>query len=120
MSSYHETLEAAKRWGEEHYPNAHPYRHAAFANSVAYASYRLSGGYGGPSIREHAASKAINDSGIDWQDKSEQETYEFLAPIIFGPLTDLHRKIWDDTQMRAICHDNDPADVAELNRYHAN
>lgn len=113
-------MQAARQWGEQNYPNASTLKHAAFANSVAYAAYRMSGGFGGPSIREHAASKAINDSGIDWQDKPEQEIYAFVAPIIYGPLTDLHREIWDDKRLQDISFDNDPADVAELSRYHAN
>lgn len=120
MSTFHETLEAAMRWGKEHYPDAHPSRHAAFANSVAYAAYRMSGGYGGPSIREHAASKALNDSPIEWQDKPEEEIYRFVAPIVFGPITDLHRAVWDDKRLRDVSFDNDPADVAELSRYHLN
>lgn len=120
MSTFHETLEAAMQWAREHYPTASASKHAAFANSVVYAAYRMSGGYGGPSIREHAASKAINDSDVNWQDRPEEETYTFLAPIIFGALTDLHRSIWDDKRMREISFDNDPADVTELNRYHLN
>jgi hypothetical protein len=120
MSTFHETLEAARRWGEEHYPNASPQKHAAFANSVTYAAYRMSGGYGGPSIREHAANKALNDSPVEWQDRTEQEIYQFVAPFCYGPLTSLHREVWDDKRLRDISFDNDPADVAELNRYHLN
>jgi len=119
-STFHETLESAMRWGKEHYPNACRQKHAAFANSVAYAAYRMSGGYGGPSVREHAANKAIIESGIDWQDKPEEEIYAFVAPVCYGPLTDLHRAIWDDQRMRDISFDNDPADIAALNRHHLN
>ncbi len=118
--SFHQTLETAMQWGKKHYPTASPQKHAAFANSVAYAAYRMAGGYGGPSIREHAVSKAVSQSDVNWQDKPEAEIYAFIAPIVFGPLTDLHRAIWDDKRMRDISFDNDSADIAELNRYHAN
>lgn len=109
-------LQEARAWGERAYPQASDYRHAAFANSVQYAMTGASGGYGGPSLREHAVTKAVIDSGRMFTDFDE--ACQFVAPIVYGPLTDLHRQIWD--AQRSICFDNDPEDERQLQRYRAN
>jgi hypothetical protein len=84
------------------HPAAAPQRHAAFANAVADAVTGLSGGYGGPSVRELAARVVIAGARLD-----------FVAAVtrligddgpIFGPLTDVHRQVWDERE----CRDEDP------------
>lgn len=62
---YQEVLERAMTWARKNRPKASPERHAAFANSVAYAVTGASGGYGGPSVREHAASRVIHRLASD-------------------------------------------------------
>ncbi|GHP00705.1 hypothetical protein KSF_107520 [Reticulibacter mediterranei] len=111
-----DTLRAARAWGEEHFPQASAFKHAAFANSVVYALYHTSGGYGGPSVREHAVTKAVNEKGKTFT--GFVDACEFVAPIVYGPLTDLHRQVWDEQQ--AISFDNDPEDVKQLKHYRAN
>lgn len=111
-----EILRAARAWGEEHYPQASVQKHAAFANSVQYVMIRASGGFGGPSVRELAVTKAFNDSGRSITDA--EQAYAFVSPIVYGPLTDLHHHVWDEQQ--AICFDNDPEDERALKRYRAN
>jgi hypothetical protein len=113
---YHDLLRQARTWGEHHYPQASSYKHAAFANGVLYVLHRASGGFGGPSVREHAVAQAVNDTGRSFTDF--ETACQFVAPIVYGPLTDLHRRIWDDQQV--ICHDNDPEDERQLKLYRAN
>lgn len=51
---FDECLEEAHQFGIKQYPEASAYKHAAFANSVVYLITGWSGGYGGPSLRQHA------------------------------------------------------------------
>ena len=106
-------LKEARQWGEQHHPEASKYKHAAFANSVQYAMIHASGGYGGPSVRELAATTALGLQTLSFEDACK-----FCEPIVYGPLTDLHQKIWDEQQM--ILFDNDPDDVRQLENYRAN
>ena len=102
-------LERAMGYARDHYPQASPQHRAAFANSVAYLCTGTSGGYGGPSVREHAATRAYAHR----MPMSEAEAiYELADPdgVIFGPIGDVHRACWRDEH----CHSDDPADVAEL------
>jgi len=101
-------LERAMRLIQERRPDASMQKKAAFANSVQTLVTGWSGGYGGPSVREHAASH---------QHGGKQCTFEEAVRIliaddgvIFGPITDLHRMCWEDEY----CFDDDPQDVAEL------
>lgn len=56
MNGYNELLQKALEYAKVHYPTASSQHQAAFANSVAYLTTGLSGGYGGPSLREHLVS----------------------------------------------------------------
>lgn len=49
-------LQDAVAWAQANYPDAPLQHRAAFANSVAYLVTGFSGGFGGPSIREHLVS----------------------------------------------------------------
>ena len=69
----------------------------------------LSGGYGGPSVREHAASWQYGDN--------KPYTYENASGmlldsegVIFGAITHIHRECWESEH----CFDDDPDDVQEL------
>lgn len=117
---FDDILREARTWGESHHPNASSQHHAAFANSVMYATHRMSGGFGGPSIREHAANKAVNESGIDFADKPIEDTYKFVEPFVYGELTSLHYELWSDKRIKGISFDNDEADVKQLNQYGMN
>lgn len=52
-------LNEAMQWANENYLNAPIQHKAAFANSVAYLCTGFSGGFGGPSIREHLVSWSL-------------------------------------------------------------
>ena len=106
--SYQEALERALKIARERRPDAAPQRHAAFANSVAYLLTGTSGGYGGPSVREHAASHQFGGQRLDF-DQAVKKLIADDGPI-FGPLTELHRQLWTDEN----CFDDDPADIAAL------
>jgi hypothetical protein len=91
-------------------PTASPQKRAAFANSVVYLVTGMSGGYGGPSVREHAASHLYGD-------RVERCSFEEACKLlladdgpIFGPLTALHQQCWEDEE----CFDDDPTDVRVL------
>ena len=110
-----EKVEAeARAWGKAHHPDASPQHHAAFVNSATYALFRFTGRFGGPSVREHAASVAINESDVhDWSHCPREELYMFLDPVIYGPIQDLHIRTW--VMLSDICFDDDPLDVEVLN-----
>lgn len=108
----HRVGQEARTWGQEHYPDASPQHHAAFANSVVYALFRMTGPYGGPSVREHIASALLNNVLIEWQDVAREEVYLFLVSPCYGALTGDHLRFWMGEQK--ICHDDDPDDVRIL------
>lgn len=109
-------LAQALAWAQAQYPEAGGARQAAFANSVAYlVNAGVSGGYGGPSIREHAVSLALSlaeDGSVTlvktisgklpliMQDTRMpqagefdfEEAMAFCEEICFGPITKLHRR----------------------------
>ncbi len=90
-------------------PNASGYKRAAFANSVAYLVTGASGGYGGPSVREHTASQMYGPGGAYTFEEAVELLLSDEGPI-FGPLTDVHRFCWENEH----CFDDDPEDKAEL------
>lgn len=106
---YHDILEQAKQYIEERRPEASPQKIAAFANSVAYMVTGLAGGYGGPSVREHAAAREFGPGG----GHSFEEACRLLSSEegpIFGPITKLHRVCWREE----FCFDDDPEDLRAL------
>jgi hypothetical protein len=70
------TLEQAREWAKGKYPDASQFHACAFANSVQYLVLGCSGGFGGPSIREHLCSHALVGDGEN-----------ILTPTNFGLLT---------------------------------
>lgn len=107
MSS-EEILEEALNIARTEKPSASVQKHAAFANSVLYLVLGISGGYGGPSVREHAACHKYTGEKY-----SLKEAISLLlnddGPI-FGPITDLHRYC----RKNEYCFDDDPEDAEEL------
>lgn len=103
-------LKTAYAWGQRNHPQASNEQHAAFANSVLYLLFHASGGFGGPSLREHAVTWAAHEQALECSDP--ETAYTFVEPIVYGPLTDLHRQVW--LSMQHLCFDNDPADVQAL------
>ena len=102
----HPTVAAqALEWASTHHPAASVQHRAAFANGVALLVTGESGGYGGPSIREHAIARQMTER------LSFEEAIALAAPIAFGPLDlDLARSITATEH----CFDDDPADLATL------
>lgn len=103
----------AREWGKMRHPEASPQHHAAFVNSVTYALFRFTGRFGGPSVREHAAGTAINDSDMDWRNGPRTDLYAFLDPVVYGPIQDAHIKTW--IMFKDISFDDDPGDIKQLN-----
>lgn len=104
-----EILEKALAWAQENYPDAPKQHQAAFANSVNYLVSGWSGGYGGPSIREHSVSHSLYSRQNKEQKKapgewSFEDACEFCRNLCFGPVTQIHLNCYrsehcfDDTQ----------------------
>lgn len=104
---YNEVLEKARGIVEKEKPEASAQKHAAFANSVAYLVTGASGGYGGPSVREHAAARLRNRAY-----SFEEAVKELLDDngLIFGPIIDIHRQCWENEH----CFNDDPEDILLL------
>jgi hypothetical protein len=94
MKDYTTILERALVLGKERHPGAPSQHHAAFANSVAYAVTRMSGGYGGPSMREHWASRVVA-STFGGQSCSFEQAAELLDECCYGELTLQHALMLD-------------------------
>ena len=128
-------LEKAMNWGKNKHPEATIQRHAAFANSVSYLVTGGSGGYGGPSIREHCVSWALagdgynttvqtNLGGLTMQfpdgrlPQAGQWTFEkacqFAEPICYGNLPAMAKKVHQSEH----CFDDDLSDLEELKGKH--
>lgn len=110
---FDEVLEQARQLVEQERPNASAQHKAAFCNSVAYLVTKRTGGFGGPSVRQHVVNRLyIGKPPMPFEEASRL----LLADdgLIFGPLTSLHHQVWE--QLSEICFDDDPQDVAELDR----
>ncbi len=103
-SDLHSAMDTARK----ERPQASPQKHAAFANSVAAMVHGWSGGFGGPSVREHAASWTFTSKPYSFDDAVRLLLDE--QGVIFGPLTDIHRRCWEDEY----CFDDDPDDLKQL------
>lgn len=109
FSQRDEILKKAVELAQEKYPQASPQKHSAFANSVAYFVTGWSGGYGGPSVREHAAAR-VKLQRISWSFVEAVEELIREEGVIFGPFTDLHRQC----AMQEHCFDDDPEDIVKI------
>ena len=126
-----QVLSKALAWARENYAQASTQHQAAFANSVSYLVTGFSGGYGGPSLREHLVSWSLGEVGSvslggvamttvrptkplpgEWQ---FEDAVLFAAPLCFQPAEAFGEKllqIWE----REYCFDNDPGDLNYLRR----
>lgn len=114
MDQYDKILEDALAYGRTHAPSGGKYHMSAFANSVAYLCTGMSGGYGGPSVREHTVSYSLEGklpSG-EWEFKS---ACLHCFPLCFGGLNQQHLNVWKE--LKELCFDDDPEDVEILNRW---
>jgi hypothetical protein len=102
-------LERAMRIVQERRPNASIQHKAAFANSVYTMVTGWSGGFGGPSVREHAAGHVYGNRRYPFDEAVELLMLE-ESPI-FGPIADVHHFCWENEH----CFDNDPSDAEQLN-----
>jgi|SanBayMetagenome_1026888.scaffolds.fasta_scaffold51156_2 hypothetical protein len=93
IDQHSEILKNAHDIGKQKYPDAPSEHHAAFANSVAYLCTGASGGYGGPSCREHACGRKgglVKLTG-EW---SFEDAIAFCDDLCYGQLTDYHRMLF--------------------------
>ena len=110
---YEEILQRARQLVEERRPEASAQKKAAFANSVAYLVTGWAGGFGGPSVREHTASRQYGQKGpLNGLWPFEEACNLLISENgpVFGPLTSFHRQCWTEEY----CFDNDPQDIADL------
>lgn len=129
---YNSILEQAHTYGQNNFQNASPQHLAAFANSVAYLVTGASGGYGGPSMREHAVSWSLAGDGDNTLINTNlgpltmqtpdgrlpragnwkfDKACEFAAPICFNEvLPAICKKI----EKQEHCFDDDPNDLRQL------
>ena len=129
-------LDRAMEWAKQNRSDSSQAHKAAFANSVAYLVTGWSGGFGGPSVREHAVTRAVmlqgrgkegpkfdSNFGVlqTYQPDPEffrpgkwtfESAVKFAEPICFGLITELHRSCWKSEH----CFDDDPQDIVELNK----
>jgi hypothetical protein len=108
---YNDLLTRARQIVESHMPDTSLERKAAFANTAAGVVTGVSGGFGGPSVREHIATAALTGRGLSFEEVLELLLNE--DGFIFGPLGEEHFIFW--ARRHAICFDDDPRDVALLN-----
>ena len=119
-------LKKAMDWASANKPDASMNYKAAFANSVAYLCSGWSGGYGGPSIREHLCSwalagdeglnKNINGLTIQYPRAGHwdfEEAVRFCEPLCFEPAENYRNRLLQ-IQEREHCFDDDPIDLETL------
>ena len=125
------TLERAIEWAQDNYPNSSQQQQSAFANSVVYLTTGWSGGYGGPSIREHLCSHALVGDGENILTRTDlgditvsypdgrlpragqwdfDRAVQFCCPICFGQLSRYALKI----VVMEYCFDDDPQDLEQV------
>ncbi len=105
----HAVLKKARAFIEKHKPDASLQKKAAFANAVQQLVCGVAGGYGGPSVREHAAAHIFGSS----RPLSFNTVVDLLADDqgpIFGPITNTH--VW--CYLNEECFDDDPNDLETL------
>lgn len=106
-----EVLERAMKLGKEKRPEAPQHHHASFANSVATLVTGWSGGYGGPSMREHWAGRVAESKGSDGS-FSFEDAMTAVEEACYGPLTIDHARMMEDEH----CFDDAPGEVEEAQR----
>lgn len=130
-----DSLEKAMQWARDHRPEASIAHKAAFANSVQYLVTGMSGGFGGPSLREHLCSwslagesgrtEAVSIGGEamtaiypdgslpragDW---SFEDAVKHCEPLCFNPASDYRDRLMQ-IQEREHCFDDALEDLEAL------
>ena len=105
MNSYENILKESLKFAKDKYPDASPKQWAAYANSKAYINTRISGGYGGPSMREHYACLTIK-SDTPYAEKKLQE-------ICFGKMTHEIARMLENEH----CFNDSMEDLEEARRF---
>lgn len=130
-----DTLNKAMEWAQMNHSNASAQHKAAFANSVEYLVTGASGGYGGPSLREHLNSWSLAGAlgSVDAIDIAGEAmtllkpdgslplpgqwsldaAIAHCEPLCFEPATK-YKNILLQIQEREYCFDDDPEDIAIL------
>ena len=109
IDNYSEILKQAFELGKANHPDAPNQHHCAFANSVACFVTGASGGYGGPSVREHAAERMgsqVNRMG-EW---TFEDAVKFCDSPCYGELTELHYALFREEH----CFDDSQEDLEAL------
>lgn len=97
IDNYSETLKQAFELGKQKHPDAPTQHHCAFANSVACFVTGASGGYGGPSVREHTAER-MGSREKRMGEWSFEDAVKFCDNPCYGELTELHHALfWDES-----------------------
>jgi hypothetical protein len=130
-------LKNAIEWSRSHYPDASLQHRSAFANSVAYLVTGSSGGYCGPSMREHLCSWSLaGPNGLVEAVSIQGEAMTALYPdgSLHGPgdwtferavihcapycfeSADKYRSQLIQIQEREHCFDDDPEDIKALSK----
>ena len=117
-------------WAKANYAAESLHHRCAFANSVAYLVTGASGGFGGPSMREHLVSWSLGTVGStkamgqtitaitpgdlpmpgQW---TFEDAIAHAAPLCFEPAASYRNRLLQ-IQERENCFDDDPEDIAAL------
>jgi hypothetical protein len=130
-----DVLKNALDWAIEHHKDSSLAHRCAFANSVQYLITGMSGGFGGPSLREHlvswslaGANGSVNAIEVGGEamtaiapdgslPRSGQWTFEdavkHCVPLCFEP-AEKYRDRLLQIQEREYCFDDDPKDLEKL------
>lgn len=109
LENYSGILKKAYEFGKEMHPEAPNQYHCAFANSVACFCTGASGGYGGPSVREHTTERMgsrVKRMG-EWE---FEEAIAFCDAPCYGELTELHHALFRQES----CFHDAPQDLEVL------
>lgn len=128
-------LKSAMSWAIEHHPKSSIQHRCAFANSVLYLVSGASGGFGGPSLREHLCSWSLSGengsvNAIEVAGEAMSAIYPdgslpmagnwlfedaiaHCSKICFSPVSE-HRSQLIQIQEREHCFDDDPIDLEAL------
>ena len=106
-----DALTQAMTLGRAKHPDAPAAHHAAFANSVAYAVTGWSGGYGGPSMREHWSSQLIHQAATPGA-VGFDDAVKVCEDACYGPLTTEIASMLPDEH----CFDDAPGEREEALR----
>lgn len=125
-----DALQKAMEWAKNKCPDSSLQHKAAFANSVSYLVTGASGGFGGPSIREHLCSWSLGETTTvsiageamtaiipgslpmpgSWQFDA---AIEHCKPLCFDPAEKYRNKLLQILE-REHCFDDDPTDLEAL------